>query len=174
MPEIIFHELREEHFETVREIYNYYVFNSTATFHINKLTTDEMRGLLFFDNPKYKTFVIKLGDEICGYASLTQFKSREAYDLTAGLTIYLKPGQVGKGLGSRAAAFLEQFAREQGFHSLIASICAENERSIALFEKSGYFKCAHYKEVGCKFGRMLDVVNYEKILKRDQRKTKSC
>lgn len=165
MSEIVFEELREEHLETVREVYNYYVRNSTATFHMHELNTHEMRALVFFDNQKYKTFVIKNGGEVCGYASLTAFKSREAYDLTAGVTIYLRPEQTGKGIGSSAAAFLEQLAREQGVHALIAGICAENERSIALFEKCGYTKCAHYKEVGSKFGRLLDVVSYEKILR---------
>jgi L-amino acid N-acyltransferase YncA len=28
----------------------------------------------------------------------------------------------------------------------------------------GYEKCAHYKHVGEKFGRFVDVIDYEKIL----------
>jgi L-amino acid N-acyltransferase YncA len=51
-------------------------------------------------------------------------------------------------------------------HVLMATICGENDKSIRLFEKNGYFKCAHYKEVEEKFGELLDVVAYQKILYR--------
>ena len=46
----------------------------------------------------------------------------------------------------------------------MASIFGENVASIRLFEKLGYKKYAHYREVGEKFGRFLDIVDYQKIL----------
>jgi hypothetical protein len=30
------------------------------------------------------------------------------------------------------------------------------------FKKSGYFRCAHMKNIGEKFGKVLDVVVYQK------------
>lgn len=164
MCEITFEELREEHIGSALEIYNYYVRTSTATFHLHEITENEMRGLVIFRNPKYKAFVILSGGELCGYAYVGEFKSREAYGLTAGVTIYLAPGHTDRGYGAKTIAHLEEFSRAQGFHALIAGICAENAASIALFEKCGYVKCAHYREVGRKFGRVLDTVAYEKIL----------
>lgn len=164
MTGIEFEEMREEHLDDVLGIYNYYVMNSTATFHMHELSKDEMRALVFFKEPKYTAFVIKHGREISGYAILAQHKAREAYSATADITIYLKPGETGKGIGSKAVGFIEELAKERGFHALIAGICAENERSIALFEKCGFVKCAHYREVGKKFGRLLDVAAYEKII----------
>lgn len=164
MSDIEFREIREEHLGEVLKIYNHYVENSTATFHMHALSADEMSSLVFFEDPKYRAYAICCGAKVCGYVILSQYKKREAYDLTAGVTIYLKPEQTGKGIGPRAVSFIEEFAREQGMHALIAGICGENARSIALFEKCGYLKCAHYREVGRKFGRVLDVVEYEKIL----------
>lgn len=148
----------------VLEIYNYYVLHSTATFHANPLTLDEMSGLVFFDNPKFKTFVILCDGIICGYAIAAQFKKREAYDGTAEATVYLKPEYTGKGIGNLAVKFIEEYALTQGFHVLLALICGENAQSIKVFEKNGYEKCAHYNEVGKKFGRWLDVVVYQKII----------
>jgi phosphinothricin acetyltransferase len=52
----------------------------------------------------------------------------------------------------------------QNVHVLIASICGENTGSIRLFESLRLDKCAHFREVGEKFGRRLDVVYYQKIL----------
>jgi phosphinothricin acetyltransferase len=164
MKECIFEEIREEHLPTVLEIYNYYILNSTATFHDHLLTIDEMREIVFFSNPRYKSFVINCNHEIYGYCILTQFKKREAYDVTAEVTVYLKHDCVGRGLGSLAVQHIETVARHNGIHSLLAVICGENTQSIRLFEKNGYNKCSHYREVGRKFGKLLDVVCYQKIL----------
>ncbi len=115
-----------------------------------------------FRNQKYKTFIILQDNVICGYITLSQYKDREAYDRTAKVSIFLKPDCTGAGIGSRAVKFIEEYAATQGIHVLIASISGENSRSIKLFEKSGYEKCAHYKEIGKKFGRLLDVVAFQK------------
>jgi phosphinothricin acetyltransferase len=71
---------------------------------------------------------------------------------------------LGRGLGRRLLGHLEARARESGFHVLVAGISADNVASVRLFESAGFQKCAHYREVGKKFGRVLDVVHYQKIL----------
>lgn len=147
-------------------IYNYYVLNTTITFHSNKLDTDGMRAILFDDDPRFPSFAIFDGEELCGYCLLAHFKKREAYDSTAEVTIYLKPGYERKGIGTYAITELEKIAVKNGFHTLLSVICAENEGSTGLFTSLGYEECAHYREVGTKFGRLLDVVSYQKILVR--------
>jgi len=164
MQEYIFQEANEEHIPALLEIYNYYVMNTTATFHARPMIAEDMMGLVFFKNDKYKTFVIFQDNEIQGYVLLTQHKNREAYDRTGEVTVYLKPGVIGKGLGSAAIKYIEEYAKSKGFHTLIATICGENEKSIRGFERSGYQKCAHYKEVGRKFGQWLDIVAYQKMI----------
>lgn len=76
MSDIIFEEIRNEHLPFVLEIYNYYVLNTTATFHSRELSINEMKEIVFFENPKYKTFVINENGEISGYVLLTQHKKR--------------------------------------------------------------------------------------------------
>jgi phosphinothricin acetyltransferase len=164
MSEYIFQEFKESHISGLLEIYNYYVLNTTATFHSKPLTEAEMKKLVDFDDPKYKTFVIIKDEAIIGYVILTQHKSREAYDRTGEVTVYLKHNHIEKGIGSAAIRHIEQFARGKGFHVLVATICGENEKSIKVFERNSYVKCAHYKQVGSKFGQWLDVVAYQKLL----------
>lgn len=161
---IVFEEICDKYLSEVLSIYTYYVLNTTATFHAHALSESEMRELVFFDDPKYKTFIIKTEDIICGYVILTQYKKREAYDETAEVTVYLKSDYTSIGIGSLAVKYIEDYAKGQKMHVLIAGICGENTKSIKLFEKSGYKKCAHYEEVGKKFGKRLDVVYYQKIL----------
>lgn len=158
------HEMTEDHLAAVLQIYTHYVLNTTATFHAQPLTPAAMREIVFFPTEKYKTFVICEMGTVCGYVLITPHKRREAYDGTAEVTVYLKPAYTGRGLGSMALQHVEAYARNQRLHVLVATICGQNEHSIRLFERNGYTKCAHYKEVGQKFGQLLDVVAYQKIL----------
>jgi L-amino acid N-acyltransferase YncA len=164
MDNIKFNEIKAEHLPKVLEIYTYYVLNTSATFHAHTLNLNEMKDLVIFDSPKYKTFVIYDEDILCGYVILTQHKKREAYDGTAEVTVYLKHDYVGKGIGSLAVIFIEDYAKTKELHVLVATICGENSKSIKVFERNGFVKCAHYKEVGRKFGQLLDVVAYQKII----------
>jgi phosphinothricin acetyltransferase len=59
---------------------------------------------------------------------------------------------------------LEPVAKNSEICVLIGIITGENKASIRLFEKCGYEKCAHFKKVGEKFNRLLDVVAYQKII----------
>ena len=161
---IVFEEVKEEHLQVLREIYTYYVLNTTATFHAHELTIDEMKKLVIFENEKYRTILIKQDEILYGYVILTQYKPREAYDSTAEVTVYLKPEYIGKGIGSTALQYIEAFANERGIHALMATICGENRKSINLFERNGYERCAHFKEIGKKFGQLLDIVQYEKLI----------
>lgn len=145
-------------------IYNYYVLNTTVTFHSKEIEITGMSEILFDDNPRFSSHAIFEEEELCGYCILSHFKKREAYDSTAEVTVYLKPGYEHRGIGTFTVGRLEEIAVQNGFHALLAVICEENKGSIGLFSRLGYEKCAHYKEVGTKFGRLLDVVCYQKIL----------
>lgn len=159
-----FLSMEEQYVPAVLDIYNYYVEHSTATFHLHPLSADEMRQIVFFDNSRYEAFVILDEDTVCGYCILQPYHKREAYARTAEVTLYLRHDLTSRGLGGIAFDYLESVARERGIHVLIASICGENTGSIKLCEKKGYVQCAHLREVGMKFGRLLDVVYYQKML----------
>jgi L-amino acid N-acyltransferase YncA len=163
-------ELEENHLAKVLSIYNYYIAHTTVSLHTVELSLDEIRNYLVSRNPRYKTYVIEDDGLVIGYALFTQHKNREAYDRTAELAIYLDPLFIGNKVGPKVITFLEEKAREAGYHVLIATICSENERSIRLFERLGYAKCAHFREGGYQFDRGLDRTSYQKILK-DKRVT---
>ncbi len=164
--EIKFVPVEENHIEPIRNIYNHYVQYTTVTFHSELLDNEEMKGILFFKNPRFVSYsVIDSSNAVIGYVILGYYKPRQAYDFTAEVTIYLDPEYIGKGIGNKAMKFIEEIARERQFHALLGVICSENESSISLFKKFGYWECAYFKEVGLKYNRLLDVVVYEKILK---------
>ena len=145
-------------------VYNHYVRTDTATFHTEEIDEATFRGLLFPGYPRYDSWVLWADARRIGYVILARYKPREAYDGSAEVTIYLDPAYPRQGAGSAALTFVEARARERQFHNLLAIICGENTASIGLFAKFGYSQCAHYHEVGQKFGRWLDVVSFEKLL----------
>ena len=55
--------------------------------------------------------------------------------------------------------------KQRNYHSLIACITQGNEVSNLLHTKLGFMQVSHYREVGMKFGKWLDVIDYELILK---------
>jgi L-amino acid N-acyltransferase YncA len=156
----------EKHLEAILEIYNYYINNSTATYYTHELSLAEMHKKIFFENERFQSFVIQNeNDEVIGFCSLCQYNTKDGYDRTAEISMYIHADYTGKGIGSHAMEFLEKKAREYGFHILIGAATSKNTASIKMFEKAGYSKCAHYKEIGFKFGEVLDDVHYQKILK---------
>jgi len=46
----------------------------------------------------------------------------------------------------------------------IGGVALPNDASIRLHEKFGFEKCAHFREVGFKFDRWIDVAYWERIL----------
>ena len=100
----------------------------------------------------------------CGFVYLSQFRKREAYDRTAEITVYLKPDYIRKGIGKLTLVHMEDIARDAGISVLVGIISGDNMDSIALFKKMGYWQCAYYRQVGEKFGRIMDVVVYQKII----------
>jgi L-amino acid N-acyltransferase YncA len=156
--------VRAEHLEIIRDIYQYYVDHSTATFHTGHVTTSELREKILIDHPRYKSYVIDVDGVICGYCYLSQYNKRQAYDRTAELSIYIDHNFKSKGIGRKVLEQLEEEAKKVNIVVLLAIITGDNEHSIRSFSSAGYAKCADLKEVGEKFGKLLDVVFYQKIL----------
>jgi L-amino acid N-acyltransferase YncA len=157
-------ELQEKDFPLVKEIYDHYILNSIATFHTGLISIEELKKVIWIDHPKYKSYLIAYNGEISGYCYISQYKNRQAYDRTAEITIYIRPDHTGKGIGKETISMLESVARNNGISVLIGIITGENLPSIKLFENCGYEKCAHFKKVGQKFNRILDVVAFQKII----------
>jgi L-amino acid N-acyltransferase YncA len=164
MTNIKFVPLKDSEFDIIKEIYDYYILNSTATFHTEPISIKELKEYIFIDHPLYKSYLIYYFENIAGYSYFTYFKKRQAYNRTAEVTLYLKPEFCHKGLGMEVLIYLENNAKQTTIKNLIAVITGTNAESIRLFEKAGYTKCAHYIKVGEKFEQILDVVAYQKIL----------
>lgn len=160
-------DLKPADFQFVKQVYDYYIKNSTATFHTESVPVEELGQTILTGHPRYRSFLILKDGQPCGFCYISRYKPRQAYDRTAEVTIYLLPETTGKGIGTICLEMLETIARDSDISVLIGVITAENKTSVRLFEKCGYMKCAHYQRVGEKFNRVLDVVSYQKLLENN-------
>lgn len=160
--EVTFRELEESDLGEIKNIYDYYVISSTATFHTEPITFEELKEFIYFGHPRYKSYAVILDGKMCGYCYATYYKKRQAYNRTAEVTIYLNHEYIGRGLGLAALQYLESAVKEAGLKVLLGVISGDNKGSIRAFEKAGYEQCALFKNVGEKFGKIIDVVVYQK------------
>jgi L-amino acid N-acyltransferase YncA len=139
------------------DIYNHYVQNTFITFEEDPVPVDEMRSRIADLTPSLPWLVSEENGKVVGYAYASQWKSRCAYRFSVESTIYLHADFIGKGLGKRLYESLISELRNRSFHGTIGGIALPNEGSVALHESLGFVKVAHFREVGRKFGRWVDV-----------------
>ncbi len=161
--EVTFREVQEDHIPLFQHIYNHYVMNTTVTFTTAAVSLEEMRSMVLFPNSPFIAYGLWLQETCVGYTVLQPFKTRQAYNHTAEVAIYLKEDRVGLGMGRKALLFIEDIARKHHFHTILSSICSENIASQRLFINHGYISCALLVQVGYKFDRFLDVEIFQKI-----------
>lgn len=163
-----FVELTRENTSSALEIYNFYVMNTTATYGTVPLSLEEFISYYQIENPKSFSYLVIDNGNVVGFCLLKPWNAKkEAYDHTYEATMYFAKDFCGKGYGKRAFEFLEKKALETDIFVIMAGVCGENGASNGLCEKMGYEKCGHLKKVGFKFGRFLDILYFEKILKKD-------
>lgn len=167
----------------IAEIYNYYVKNSVATFDTEEWSTEKMMDKIMAISSEFPYFVIRADEndtdidtdkvsahntgkkgKIAGYCYVHPWKEKDAYKDTLESTIYISPEYTGKGIGKLLMNRLIETCRKRDIKVLIACITEGNEGSFILHEHLGFEKVSHFKKVGIKLGKWLDVVDYELIL----------
>lgn len=143
------------------EIYNHYITDTVVTFENDPVDRETMRLRIESISARFPYFVYEQDGEILGYCYASTWRSRAAYDRTVETTIYLHRDRTGKGIGYLLYQELLGALRGLDFHVAVASITLPNTRSVALHEKFGFRKVAHFTEVGNKFGKWLDVGFWE-------------
>ena len=101
--------------------------------------------------------VAEVQGEVVGWASLSRYSDRLAYEKTAEISVYVKDGFRGRGIGRKLMEEIIARGRAAGLHTILARITASNEQSIYLHEAFGFQHIGVMREVGRKFGMLLDV-----------------
>jgi phosphinothricin acetyltransferase len=148
--------------EAIVKIYNPYITDTVITFEEETLTRADFEGRIrHVLEGGYPYLVAEADGRVVGYSYASQFRTRYSYRFTTESTVYLDPSCKGKGLGTLLYRELLDRLKQKGFHRVIGGITLPNPASVALHEKLGFVKVAHFSECGFKFNQWLDVGFWE-------------
>ncbi len=155
----------EHDLSAIKDIYNYAVLNTTATYDINPRDDKYFADMLSEHTGKYLLAVYEDNGDIIGYVALSQFSRRDAYDITAELSVYVKADCQNKHIGTQLMEYALSYAQtENRFLTIVSLITSDNEHSIYLHKKFGFEFGGKIKNAGFKFDRFLGVDIYYKNL----------
>jgi L-amino acid N-acyltransferase YncA len=148
----------------IADIYNEAIRTTTATFDTEPKSVDERAQWLQSHDERHPVLVAVLDGRVVGWASLTRWSERRAYDDTAETSFYVHSTHQGRGIGRKLQDAIIEEARRLGYHTLIACVAEGSHESIHLNETAGFVHVGTLKEVGRKFDRLLDVHIMQKML----------
>jgi L-amino acid N-acyltransferase YncA len=159
LADLVIRPAREQDAQAVCDIYAFHVAHSTATFDTlapvagawaEKIAAVTARGWPFL--------VAQCDGAVLAYAYAAQFRDRAAYARTCEDSIYVADAARGSGVGTALLGRLVEAARVYGFEQMIAVIGGGEPASIALHARHGFVHAGRMRNVGFKFGRVLDTV----------------
>lgn len=146
----------------LRAIYNDAVLHSTATFDLYPRDDADRLAWFHTHQGKYLLLVCETDSGIAGYASLSRYRERPAFDGAVELSIYLHPDFRGQHIGSALMRDILAFAAQRpDIDTVISLITSENAVSIHLHETFGFSPCGVIRHCGKKFDRCLDLSIYQ-------------
>ena len=152
--------------QAIADIYNYYIANTVVTFEELPVSQNDIIERIQKVNDSSLPWLIAVDNGIViGYAYAGKWNVRSAYRHTVETTVYLSNSSLSKGWGIQLYQALFDILRQKSIHVVIGGITLPNPASVALHEKFGMKKVAHFKEVGYKFGQWLDVGYWQTELK---------
>jgi len=141
----------------ITEIYNEAILKTVATFDTKPKTVEEQKIWFANHGSKYPILVAEQDGLVVGWASLSRWSDRCAYSDTAEISLYVKEEFRGKGIGTKLMEAIIREGQKADLHTVIARIVEGTEVSIHLHESVGFEHIGIMKEVGRKFGKLLDV-----------------
>jgi L-amino acid N-acyltransferase YncA len=156
---------KEEDIPTLLEIYNDIIIHTTAVWHEEPHTL-AMRQEWFAMKKEqgFPVFTAAENGKVIGFSTIGPFRPWFGYRFTVENSVYVASGSRGKGVAKLLLHPLIDTSRQLNIHAIVAGIEATNEASIALHEKLGFVEVAHFKEVGFKFNRWMDLKFLELII----------
>ena len=150
----------------LNDVYNEYVRTTHYTFDVEPMTIEARHEWFghYGAAGRHRVLVAARDGAVIGYTTSSRYRPKPAYETSVETSVYLAPDATGVGIGKRLYEELFQLLAHEDVHRAYAGIALPNPASLALHERFGYRKVAHFTEQGRKFGRYWDVAWFEKAL----------
>lgn len=148
----------------INDIYNHYVRHSTCTYQEEAEPMEGRRKWFGRHGEKHPVIVAEAEGRVAGWGSLSAYHERSAYRRTVENSVYVHHEYHRRGIGALLLGELIARARALGHRAIIAGIDSGQTASVALHARFHFEKVGQLKEVGFKFGRVLDVIYMELLI----------
>ena len=150
----------------ITDIYNDVIATSTAVFALSPTTVAERQAWLAARVAAgFPVLVATSSPGIVGFASFGEFRGTwPGYRYSVEHTVHVHKDFRGCGIGSSLVTALFPLASAMGKHVMLGGIDATNAGSLRMHERLGFQQVAHFREVGRKFDRWLDLVFVQRFL----------
>ncbi len=156
----------EDDLDSIREIYNDAILTSSSTFDTEIKSLENRRNWFFDRDKNFPVFVAEINTRVVGYISLNKWSERQAYNITAEVSLYVHKEFRTQGIGKQLLAKCVMHAQEATeLNSLIARITEGNAQSIYLHKLNGFELMGIMKQAGRKFDKLHDVTFMQKMLR---------
>ena len=146
------------------DIYAHYVNTSAISYEYIAPDAAEFSARIAHKTQKYPYIVAELDGTPVGYAYASEFRERAAYAWCVELSVYVRDGVTGHGVGTALYTALLELLRLQNVVTAYSAITPPNDASVALHEKMGFDLAGKFHASGYKMGKWWDLLWYEKVL----------
>jgi len=139
-------------------IYNEVIRNTTAVYSDEEVTLENRER--WFDAKDAQGFPVLVATDssgVVGFGTFGEFRAWPCYRASVEHSVHVRADFRRRGVGRALVEALIDAAAAMQKHVMIAGIDAENVNSISLHESLGFEVVGHFREVGRKFGRWLDL-----------------
>lgn len=149
------------------EIYNHAILYTTSSYHYEPRTAEQWA--VWYSDKNMQGMPVSVAvdaqDQVIGWSTFGTFRGQWAgYRFSVEHSLYVAEKQRGRGLGKLLLQGLIDEAKQRGYHTMVAGVDATNTVSLRLHQSTGFFQVAHFREVGYKFDRWLDLIFLQLML----------
>ncbi|MDR1599855.1 MAG: GNAT family N-acetyltransferase [Oscillospiraceae bacterium] len=145
--------------EGILGIYAPHVLRGAVTFETDVPSVGDMARRVQAVSAEYPYLIAEDGSGvIVGYAYAGRVRSREAYQWSAELSIYVREDEQGRGVGRALVKRIIAALREMGVKTLYAVITSPNPASETFHERLGFRRLYVFEKMGYKQGLWRDVL----------------
>lgn len=161
-------EIRDAHegdLPGILAVYNDVIASSTAIYSDQPVTLENRRG--WWEGRVAQGYPVLVAADttgVLGFASFGDFRAWPGYRFTVEHSVHVRADHRGRGIGRALMETLIPRASALGKHVMVAGVDASNAASLRFHERLGFERVAHFREVGFKFERWLDLVFLQRFL----------
>lgn len=166
MPKYTIHLATQADLSTIVDIYNSTIASRRATAELQPTTVAKRQAWFDAHTGNRPLYVLKNhDDEVLAWGCFSDYYPRDAYYISAEISIYVRHDMRGVGVGKILLQYMMEQAPSLGIRNIVAVIFGHNHTSIRLFDSFGFEEWGRLPQVCDLDGVLADVVLMGKAIK---------